>query len=508
MDNKVLLDIENFSVVKEVSDEQFAIVEVYVCHDGNNRHNMPIKLSTLKKATNTLKNKYLVAGFDGDDFEGHEPDELIVGHFPESGKISYKKKDGRTYLVAEAIMSKVYANWAYDQFVSKNHRSVSMEISVTKMGEEEDGKKEIKEFVFNGVTILGDSHTPACEGADVSIIKFNVENASKFYSKYSWKSNVIVREFVDSMGVETGKEGTEDMKETENAVVEEVNTESVEVVEPVAEETNEPVETEVVETKETTEEEVFEEDKDKQEDSDEDVSMEEDDKDEDDKSDDDDDEDDDKDEKEKSDDKKFESLTVEQKHQVFQAACRDKGLGWLESFDDEYVYCYDYNEGYTYRYSYTLDGTEATIGDEKTRVMRGGYVPFEAGTEAEEIVTTEETVTEEAVGAEDVTNPEVETLQEENAKLKATIADYEAKEKSLEVESILSSVIDTLSPEQINDLREESKGFSLDNMNEFSNKVKALAFESVKGKDGKYSFARMAFGTTNAEPATTGKYSW
>ncbi len=507
--NKVLFDIEDFSVIKEVSDEQFAIVEVYVCHDGNNRHNMPIKLSTLKKAANTLKNKYLVAGFDGEDFEGHEPDEQIVGHFPESGKISYKKKNGKTYLVAEAIMSKVYANWAYDQFLSKNHRSVSMEISITKMGEEKDGQKEIKEFCFNGVTILGDSHTPACEGADVSIIKFNVENASEFYSKYSWKSNVIVRDFVDSMRVETGKEGTENMKETENTVVEEVETASVETVEPVVEDTNETVETEVVEPKETTEEEVFEDDKKDEEESDDTVSMEEDDEDEDDdeseeKSDKDDKSDEEdmeakEDDKDKSENKDFESLTVEQKYEVFRAACRENGLGWLESYDDDYLYAFDYNENYTYRYSYTLDGTQVTIGDEKTRVMRGGYVPFEA-----ENTETEETTS----AAENATNPEVEALQEENAKLKATVADYEAKEKSLEVESILSGVVDTLSPEQINNLREESKDFSIGQMSEFSNKVKALAFESVKGNEGKYSFARVAFGNTNAEPTTTGKYSW
>ena len=43
---------------------------------------MPIDLSVIKKAKRTLKNKFLVAGFDGDDFEGHEPDsteDLQVG---------------------------------------------------------------------------------------------------------------------------------------------------------------------------------------------------------------------------------------------------------------------------------------------------------------------------------------------------------------------------------------------------------------------------------------------
>ena len=78
------VDVENFEIVAEdYSDDQLAIVEVYVCHDGNNRHNIPISREALVKAKDTLKNKFLVAGFDGVDFEGHEPDEMIVGFFPE-----------------------------------------------------------------------------------------------------------------------------------------------------------------------------------------------------------------------------------------------------------------------------------------------------------------------------------------------------------------------------------------------------------------------------------------
>ena len=69
MNKKLKLGIENFSIVDDMSDDQLAIVEVYVCHDGNNLHDMPIELSVLKNAKKTLKNKFLVAGYDGDDFE-------------------------------------------------------------------------------------------------------------------------------------------------------------------------------------------------------------------------------------------------------------------------------------------------------------------------------------------------------------------------------------------------------------------------------------------------------
>ena len=128
MDKKISFEVQGFDVIDDYSDNQFAIAEIYVCHDGNNLHNMPIDLSVIKKAKKTLKNKFLVAGFDGDDFEGHEPDEIIVGVLPESSEMKFVEKNGKTYLVAQAIISKVYAKWAYDVFVEDedNKRAVSM----------------------------------------------------------------------------------------------------------------------------------------------------------------------------------------------------------------------------------------------------------------------------------------------------------------------------------------------------------------------------------------------
>ena len=216
MNKELSFEVEGFNVIDDYSDNQLAIVEVYVCHDGNNHHNMPIDLSVIKKAKRTLKNKFLVAGFDGDDFEGHEPDEQIVGFFPESSEMKFVEKDGKTYLVAQAIMSKIYAKWAYDVFVDDedNYRSVSMEITV--LGTEvndDDGLEHITKFVFNGVTLLGESHMPACEGANASIIKFSKENALKVYSKRLKNSDKIKKDFVKDMELAEGlrKEESEKM---------------------------------------------------------------------------------------------------------------------------------------------------------------------------------------------------------------------------------------------------------------------------------------------------------
>ena len=491
MNKELSFEVEGFNVIDDYSDNQLAIVEVYVCHDGNNHHNMPIDLSVIKKAKKTLKNKFLVAGFDGDDFEGHEPDEQIVGFFPESSEMKFVEKDGRTYLVAQAIMSKIYAKWAYDVFVDDedNYRSVSMEITV--LGTEvndDDGLEHITKFVFNGVTLLGESHMPACEGANASIIKFSKENALKVYSKRLKNSDKIKKDFVKDMELAEGlrKEESEKMDEKEK-VVETVEEEKVET--PVAEEAKEE---ETFEEKSNSDEDTYMEDEkceckeDKMSEDEKSDEESDEDKKEDDKED-----DDDKDEEEDMEcGKDFESLTVEQKYEVFRSAVKESlnGCGYLETYDDEYLYIYDYCENNTFRYSYTLDGTNCTIDvDSKTRVMRGGYVEFE---EYEE------------------NNTKFEALEKENCELKEKLAAYETAEKDKSVEAILSKVIDVLPAERIAELREEAVNYSLDNLSVFENEVKAIAFEvvadQVKGK--KYSFERMP--VNDGMEHKTSKYGW
>ena len=188
--------------------------------------------------------------------------------------------------------------------------------------------------------------------------------------------------------------------------------------------------------------------------------------------------------------KNFESLTVEQKYEVFRSAVKETldGCGYLESYDDEYLYIYDYCDGNTVRYAYTLDGTTCTIDKEsKTRVMRGGYVEFETYEERRQ---------------------EFENLKVENCELKEKLAMYETTEKDKRVESILSEMVDVLSAEKIAELREKSVDYSLDNLSVFENEVKAIAFETMsqKVKNSKYSFERMPI--NNELEKKTSKYGW
>ena len=450
---KFSIDVASFEIVpEEYSDNQLAVVEIYVCHDGNNRHNVPITREALVRAKDTLKNKFLVAGFDGNDFEGHEPDEQIVGFFPESSKMRFEKRKGRTYLVAQAIMSKVYANWAYEIFKEKgNHRDVSMEITVLAgQVDENDNLLTIEEFVFNGVTILGLSHVPACEGSSASIIKFDCENALKVYNEH--RDDTAMVEF-------SGKEEKGTMDETKE-VVEEVEV----TVEAETEKEAEKVE----ETTETQEESSKEDDK---------TMYSEDDKEKDFESEDDKSEDDDDDDSDDSDDEDESKEDIEEKVE---------------------------NEA----------KSEEVEDVEKECKNESDVEEVEKECKNEENLPTENCETDEPEKEEDpeTVKAERDSLKTECEVLRDKVEKYEAKEKSVQVESIISGVLELFSADEISELREESKKYSLDELNIFENEVKAKSYDkmvssknfSVKDK----SFTKMAVNDVLDNKQNISKYTW
>jgi hypothetical protein len=184
-DNILKFEVDNVDLIYEVSDNHLAIAEIWVCHDGNNLHNKPIKLENIKRAAPTLLNKFLVADFEKGDFTTHTPDEQIIGFFPKENNIRYEERDGKVYLVMNAIISKIYADWAIGVFEKENKRPVSMEIEVIKTKIDEQGREEVVDFVFMGVTVLSKRTQEACVGSSATVTKFSLEEAEKFYQDYS-----------------------------------------------------------------------------------------------------------------------------------------------------------------------------------------------------------------------------------------------------------------------------------------------------------------------------------
>ena len=243
-----------------------------VAKTGKNWNGSKFSIESFKKAENTLKNIPILAYIkqtdeDKYDFDGHNiemrttetPNKIVtkfhylerpIGIIPESNNIGYEEEDGETFICCDGYIWKSYANDGLDILMNSDTKSVSMEIEVIDgvLDEEDDYYFDITDFIFQGVTVLGDDVPPAIDGA--SITKYS--NFSAYKEMFSEMLNEINK---------LNKEG-EDMEEVKDDVVEEVvedkvEDEVVEEVEDVIEEKDdEPADDEVVEEEVKDEEEI------------------------------------------------------------------------------------------------------------------------------------------------------------------------------------------------------------------------------------------------------------
>lgn len=170
-----------FSTTEVSKDTSLIPVELTLLHDNENRNYSSIELDVIKKAADSIKNKPILAYIkreDGDvDFQGHDMEVVItdddfkliylerpVGIIPESTKIGFFEKDGKTYMTCTGYIYREHGNETYDLLNNSESKCVSVEIDVLESDFNEDSSiYDIKEFVFLGVTILSDERTPGMD---------------------------------------------------------------------------------------------------------------------------------------------------------------------------------------------------------------------------------------------------------------------------------------------------------------------------------------------------------
>lgn len=184
--------IKDIDLFRDDENVDFAIAEVYFLSDGNNAQNCPISTEVLKRDAMTALGKPIVAKYERtlQDVTSHVTDEVIIGWLPESSKIEFKEKDGKTFAVGKAVLSKIYATDVYKIFLNDNERAVSCEFSAHQPNANYLGEGEIEGFIIRGITVLGKRVSPCVDGADIKIMKFSEKDADKFYTE-STSSNLL-----------------------------------------------------------------------------------------------------------------------------------------------------------------------------------------------------------------------------------------------------------------------------------------------------------------------------
>lgn len=170
-------ELNNFHIVEEDSQSQFATLEFDVCRSGGNTHRMPISKQGIRESATSIKGKPILAAFRfcNTEFGGHDEDEIPLGFFvEEEPTIVEKEYNGQNelFLTAKGKIWKRYFQDAMDIFRRKGNKTdVSMEIDLLD-AQEPDGDKDgyINLFSIMGCTLLGVN--PAIDGSEARVLSF------------------------------------------------------------------------------------------------------------------------------------------------------------------------------------------------------------------------------------------------------------------------------------------------------------------------------------------------
>ena len=195
MVQKISFAIENAEMVQENPDSNFALLALDFFASGDNLHDLYVSEETLLRTADTIKKCPLVWKYDKilDDAYTHDIDEVPCGFVPEAATISNKKmEDGRTMLSTVAYVWKRYTGPLLSFFKRDGGRKpVSVEMSVYKTKPIKEGKTELLDFRYEGITVLGSLVTPAIPLANASVLSFAKEYEEDLEREFSFTEILI-----------------------------------------------------------------------------------------------------------------------------------------------------------------------------------------------------------------------------------------------------------------------------------------------------------------------------
>ncbi len=188
---KISFAIEKLDIINDGQDSEFATLAVWAFADGRNLHDTYVSNETLRKTASTIKEKPLVWILDKrfQDAGSHDDAEIPCGFIPLNTPLDFVEAEdgsGRIFLKVIGRIWKKYSQEILNFFARDDMtKSVSVEIDPLDVVENlEFGIPEIKDFVYNCVTILGDLISPAVKGARADIIAFAVKEKEAYLEVY------------------------------------------------------------------------------------------------------------------------------------------------------------------------------------------------------------------------------------------------------------------------------------------------------------------------------------
>lgn len=223
--NKLLTFAESTENLQTANEAQFVLARLRCFAEGITSHGWKFSLDSVKKASFSLLGKPILWSYSvwEDDAKGHEPDEIACGFIPDNEELAdiqyvYDEDYDKTFVEVNCYIWAVYADKMVEILKRTDGvKDVSSELWI--IGQDEKDEYNVTEYVYTGVTILGEIINPAVKGAEIRVVKFSEEY------------NQAKAEFVKILNSEEGDTSmdNEKIQELDNAT--EVTTTTVRVSE-------------------------------------------------------------------------------------------------------------------------------------------------------------------------------------------------------------------------------------------------------------------------------------
>ena len=187
-------DIQRLNV-EEYDENEYCVARMKFLSTRPNSHGLKFSEEVLKRDAKTVLGTWIVAEMLAGDFLTHTPAESIIGIVPKDQDVEFvEADDGYLDAYVDVVLSKRYAKDAYDVFVKDNDRSVSIEFNYS---HPEDDEYEVESYVIRGTAILGKTINPSVPTANITVTRFSEEEADKFFAKVHNNSLTVLKKFVE-----------------------------------------------------------------------------------------------------------------------------------------------------------------------------------------------------------------------------------------------------------------------------------------------------------------------
>ena len=187
-------DIQRLNV-EEYDENEYCVARMKFLSTRPNSHGLKFSEEVLKRDAKTVLGTWIVAEMLVGDFTTHTPAESIIGIVPKDQDVEFiEADDGYLDAYVDVVLSKRYAKDAYDVFVKDNDRSVSIEFNYS---HPENDEYEVESYMIRGTTILGKTVNPSVPKANITVTRFSEEEADKFFAKVHNNSLTVLKKFVE-----------------------------------------------------------------------------------------------------------------------------------------------------------------------------------------------------------------------------------------------------------------------------------------------------------------------